>query len=286
MVKKILHNKMVAESAYMVLSQLIYALVLNLFLLNNNIAAGGLAGIATIVNAITPVPVGLLIFAMNIPLFVLSFFIKGWFFTVKNIIASVLYSVFISLTSWLPTLTTNLLIASVCAGVLYGVGVVLSVRGDFTPGNTDLLARLLLTKFKASSIGRMMMWVDGGIVLASMVVLGGFDIGIYAIITLAICAITTDRLLGGMEHGSMCFIITLKDPQAIAGELMHSFNRGATRITAVGMYKGYVQNIILTVVRPKETYKVKEMVARVDPSAFVIVAHAKEVLGYGFSGLP
>lgn len=279
---KFLRSKGAKETVLIFTGQLLYALSLNLFLLQNGIAAGGFSGVATVLVYVFPISVGALVFYMNIPFFILALKMKGWKFTVKNFIASTLYSVLADSTTWLPTLTTNKMMAAICGGFIYGVGVALMVQADCAAGGTELVSRLLLTKMKGSSIGKIMMAVDGLVSVFAMVVFGNIEIGLYAILCLVVCSVTADKCLNGLDYASMCFIITKQPPEPMASVLMERLLRGATNIKATGMFNGANQNILIAVVKPKETYRLKELVAELDPEAFVVVAHANEVLGSGF----
>ena len=175
-----------ARFFYFLAGNLCYALAIQLFLVGNHIAAGGFAGIATVLNALVPVPISLLIFLMNLPLLLLSLRIKGWKFTRNTLLCTGFYSVVLELLSGFPTLTYNPLAAGVYGGVLYGCGMACLVRSNSSTGGTDLLNRLLVTRFQGISVGKMSMLLDGSVVLLSMVVFRNIEVGLYAILTLYI----------------------------------------------------------------------------------------------------
>ena len=143
------------EILWFLAGTLMYALALNLFLIGNNIAAGGFAGIATVLCNFIPMKVGTLMFLMNFPLLLASLFVKGAKFTVNTLVCSFLYSAILNLTDFLPTLTTDPLVASLFGGVLYGIGMVCLIRSNSSVGGTDLLNRLLVVAFPQVSVGKM-----------------------------------------------------------------------------------------------------------------------------------
>ncbi len=173
-----------------------YALALNLFLVGNGIAAGGFAGLATLLNVFVPVPVGLVMLCLNLPLLAASWRIKGPGFTGAALAASFLYSALVDRTAaWLPLLTRSRPLAAAGGGLLYGVGLACLVRADLSVGGTDLLERLLLARHPAVSIGRISLLVDGAMVLLSVAVYRSFWMGLYALAAIVLCSLTADGLL-------------------------------------------------------------------------------------------
>ena len=137
---------------------LLYALSLNLFLAGNDIAAGGLAGVATV---LIPLRISVLILLMNLPLLAVSLAVRGWRFTRNTLVGSLLYSLLVEATSFLPTMTSDPLVATVFGGAMYGGGMALLVLGNGSTGGTDLVNRLLVSRFPGVSVGKMSLLVTG-----------------------------------------------------------------------------------------------------------------------------
>jgi uncharacterized membrane-anchored protein YitT (DUF2179 family) len=240
---------------------LLYALSLNLFLVKNEIAAGGFAGIATVLNSVVEVPIGVMVIIMNVPFLVLSVKVKGIPFTVKTLLAVFIYSFFVDSLSFLPTLTSNKLLAAIFGGFMYGAGVVFAVVSDSSAGGTDLLNRLLVAKFKSSSIGSMLLLVDGLVVVLAMLVYGEIEAGLYAILTLYICAAVADSGLARLDRANICFIVSGKEPRMLASLIMDRMKREAADISDAGMFADEGRNVLIVAVKPKETHKIKEIVS-------------------------
>lgn len=274
-----------ARFFYFLAGNLCYALAIQLFLVGNHIAAGGFAGIATVLNALVPVPISLLIFLMNLPLLLLSLRIKGWKFTRNTLLCTGFYSVVLELLSGFPTLTYNPLAAGVYGGVLYGCGMACLVRSNSSTGGTDLLNRLLVTRFQGISVGKMSMLLDGSVVLLSMVVFRNIEVGLYAILTLYICSVFADKILTGFDRADLCIIITDQDPAVLCHILMESMHRAVTKLDGTGMYSQSSRSVLLMAVKPGETPKIKALLRSQDPHCVVVVAQANEVLGGGFKPL-
>ncbi len=278
----IFKNEKILRVFYIIAGNLIYALGLNLFFVGNNIAAGKFGGIATIINYLVPIPIGTIIFLMNIPVFIFSIKIKGWKYNAVNLIGCLIYAVFVNVTSWLPTLTTNKLLAAIFGGILYGLGIVFMMRSDCVAGGTDLIARLLLDRYKSSSIGKLMLTIDGLVVAASMIAFKEFEAGLYAILALTVCSFVADYILDNLKCTTACVIITEKDMNVITKTLYSNHISGATNLKGTGMFHDKEKNIIIAVVKPREACKVRELVNAADSQAFVFETRVNEVLGGSF----
>lgn len=264
---------------------LLYALSLNLFLADNNIAAGGLAGIATVLHNLIPLRISTLILLMNIPLLLAGLATKGWQFTRNTVAGALLYSGLVELTSELPTMTSDPLVATVFGGAMYGAGMALLVLGNGSTGGTDLINRILVTYFPNISVGKMSLLVDGAVVVFAMAAFQNIEVGLYAILTIYVCSTFADKALLGFERGNLCLIITSQPPHQVADPLMTAFHRAVTEIEGLGMYAGVQRHILLAAVRPAETPKLKQLLSQADPAAFVVVIPASEVLGSNFKSL-
>lgn len=267
---------------YMTLGNLIYALVLVLFLDGNNIAVGGFTGIAIIVNHIHPVPIGMFVFVLTIPLFIWAYFARGLRFVFATFICTLMYSLFADLLSFLPTITDNVMIAAVCSGILYGIAAVFFLRANVSSGGTDLLSKLLLMIKRDISLGTMYIVLDGLIVLASIFVFRDFEVGIYAVITLGLTSYVTDYLINGLNRANLFYIITDKDPKELSTIIMQKMHRGVTCIRGTGMFADSERNILLVAVKPRETYRLKDIVKEYASDSFMILLPASQVLGEGF----
>ena len=128
--KKLLNSAKKDEAirfAYIVMSNLLSALAVDMFLSGNGIAGGGFAGIAIIINYVVYVPVGLFVFVLTIPLFVWAYFVKGWRYVLDTLVSTAMYSLMTDLLVFLPCATTDKFLAAVCGGGLYALSEVCMV---------------------------------------------------------------------------------------------------------------------------------------------------------------
>ncbi|MGB9903105.1 MAG: YitT family protein [Desulfotomaculales bacterium] len=260
---------------------LFIALGLNLFLVPNKIAAGGVGGIATILHYLLGVPVGATMLALNVPLFALGIYRLGLKFGFRSLYGTVSLSFFIDLFApYLPVATRDPLLASVFGGVLVGVGLGIVFRYRGTTGGTDLAAAILRT-YTGANVGQLLFVVDGLVVLAAGFAFRSWELAMYALITIFISAWLIDLVQEGISYAKAFFVISDRTEE-IARLVLGDLGRGATALPARGMYTGRERWVLLVVVNRAEVTRLKDLVYQVDPQAFVILADVHEVLGEGF----
>lgn len=262
------------------------------FVAPSNIAPGGASGIAIMVNYLFRLPIGATVFVINIPLLLLALRFLGRPFTLKT-----LRSLLIN------TLTTDLvatplaarfydseallgadgqLLGALFGGVLTGAGLAIIFLRDSTTGGTDIAGRLLQLKFPQLPIGRAMMLVDAVILLCSIAVFHSLRSGLYGMITLFVTSRVIDSIVYGVDKGTVALIMTAHSRE-IADAILCELERGATLLEASGAYSGERRQMIVCAVRTAQFHKLKTIVRRCDPHAFIIVTEAGEIYGEGFS---
>ncbi|MBR4692562.1 MAG: YitT family protein [Oscillospiraceae bacterium] len=275
--------QMVKKLLFIFMGNLCYALAINLFLKPNRIAAGGFAGLAIALNPWLHVPTGVFVLILSAPLFVWAVFVKGWSFMLLGLAGSVLYTFEVDISAlFLPAVTHDLLLAALCGGALNGLAAICFLEAETNSGGTDLLARLLLTRHRNLSLGTMFLFCDGAVVLVSMLVEKNLEIGIYGAIGIIVSSFVGDKLIAGMNRASVYYIIPSGPAEPIAEGIMSELQRGVTALQGRGMYADTERQVLMTVVKPAQGYKVKALVKRIDPGAFVFMARAAEVAGEGF----
>ena len=260
------------KNAVMILAGLLCSsAAYNLYLIPNNIAAGGFTGIGQLVNSIVNVKVGTVSILLNIPLFLLSMKSLGLRFGLRSLLAMLGLSLFIDYLP-LPAATDDLLLATVFGGVLGGVGFGLILRGSATTGGTDMLASLIHRYFPAIRVSVGIFAVDGLVILASAFV---FDqtAAMYALICAFLMNVIVDIVLEGPNSAHSYFIISDRSEE-IANCLMDELERGVTALSGKGMYSGTEKQVLLCVVNRFETMQLRRIVFSIDPSAFVIANNA------------
>lgn len=280
--KKIRFEITLRQFLLMFAADVLYALALNCFFVDNKIAAGGLAGIATVINSFIPIPLGVAVFIMNIPIVIAAWRIKGGSYTIMAIFTTAMYSAIVDILSFLPCVSYDKLVAVICGGLLCGFAAAVTVKARLSSGGTDLLAKVLITKFKNLSLGTLFMAIDGAIVVAATIAFRDLGAGIYAILAIATCSVITDLMNKGFNKAQMFLIFADENQEEIAQAILTELNHGVTSLRGTGKYSNNDRDILLAVVKPSQTPRLKEIVHKLDPNAFVILVSANEIIGEGF----
>ncbi len=257
---------------------------LDLFLIPNKIAAGGVSGIAIVVHYLAGAPVGMTMLVLNIPLFLMGIYRLGLKFGFRSLYGTISLSLLVdTLAPYMPVLTKNPMLASVFGGVMVGLGLGLVFRFRGTTGGTDLAAAVLRT-YTGANVGQMLFLVDAMVVLAAGFAFNSWELGMYALITIFITAWLIDLVQEGISYAKAFFIISDKS-DVIAEAVLNRMDRGATALKGRGMYTGADKDVLLVVVNRSQVTVLKDLVHREDPGAFVVMADVHEVLGEGFKPL-
>jgi len=271
-----------AAYAQIVLGCLIGGAAYPLFLVPNNIAPGGLTGIATIFNYLWGWPVGITSMVLNLPLFLIGYRAMGRVFAFRSLVATVLFSACIDLLQF-PPLTDDILLATVYGALMLGVGMGLIMRGGATTGGTDMIARMVHQRFPVVTVGVFLFAVDCAVILCAAFTMSA-RAALYALICIFIFARTVDLVLAGMGSDKACFIIT-READRVARRIMEELDRGATLIPALGAFSGEKRTVIISVVGRTEVLPLKRIVREEDGKAFVFITDTHETLGEGFDAL-
>ncbi len=269
----------IVEYVYVIVGATIIAIGFNVFLLPNKVASGGVSGISTILHGLFGWNPGLVQYAFNIPLFIAGVLFLGKKFGIKSFIGTITLPFIVLLTnSWEPW-TDNPLLGALFGGIVVGLGIGLVFKGNASTGGTDLLAQII-TKFTGLSLGTSVLLIDGIIAVSAAIV---FDLekGLYALIGLYVTTKTIDIIQLGFSQSKMVYIITMKQDE-VRNAIYDEVKRGVTKLPAIGGYTGEERPVLMVVVYQTEFTKLKQLIKTVDPSAFVIVSDAYEVLGEGF----
>lgn len=283
--KKLNHAKeMALDILFMTAGAIIYAIAINGFTAPNNIAPGGVTGVATMLNYAIGTPIGVVVFIINIPIVIWAVVEIGYKLVTKTIICIILNSLAIDiLAPIIPVYHGDPLIITLIGGVCEGVGLSLVFFRGATTGGTDMVARLLNHRLRHMSMGKLMLMLDGCIVVVSAFVYHSIESAVYACVVIFVSTQLIDTIMYGTDigNGKMFFIFS-KESEKIAERIMTELERGATFIKSRGAYMQQEGEMLLCAVRRFEVYHISEIIRTTDPDAFVIVGDAGEITGEGF----
>lgn len=279
MTKKI-KKEMIYDLLLVLAGSLALAVSINIFLKPNELVAGGANGISIILERLFGWPLAASLYAMNIPLLVICFWLLGKEVGMKTILGSMIYPLFVGLTASLPPLTMNPLLASVFGGILTGLGLGLVFKGRASTGGTAIVSQIV-HKYAKIPLGTAVMAVDGVIILTAFFVFSA-DKVLYALICLFIIGRVVDLVQVSFNLSKNVLIISQEAP-AVAKMIMEKMDRGVTRIPITGGYNENNQHMLMCVLPESDFTELKDNVLAIDPHSFVVSMSASEVMGRGFS---
>ncbi len=252
----------------------------------NGLVTGGFTGLAIVIKSVTSafieggIPLWFTNLALNVPMFILAYFLKGKKFIGKSFFGAMMLSAWLAVIPQMNLAGDDILLAALFGGLFSGAGMGIVFRTGTTTGGTDLVSALIQLKVRHVSIVQILQIIDAFVILLGMFV---FDIQptMYAIIAIVVTTNVSDMVLEGTNYSKAAYIITNEHEQ-VAQRLMKELDRGVTGLHAKGMYTNEEKCMLYCIVSQKEIVVLKDIVHETDPKAFVIVSEVREVLGEGF----
>lgn len=278
-------KKTVKEYAIITIGVLLLAISLEYFYYPNDIAAGGISGLALVINKVTGMPQGLFMNIANVILFILAFWLIGGSFGGRSLYAAFGLSISISLIeSFLPTfaITNNMLLATIFGSVIGAFGIALVFSQNSSTGGTAIVAKIL-NKYLHIEIGKSLLCADCVVVLCALLVFG-VDKALFGLIGVFIMGTLIDKIIDGFNSCKQLLIISEKSEE-ISQVIMKEIERGCTKIKGTGGYTNESVTLIYVVVNKSQFINLKKKIKEIDKKAFITVTDSKEVFGEGFLDL-
>ena len=254
----------------------------------NQIAPGGLTGIATLLNYLSEqvwhlpfsIPIGAATVVMNVPLIIAAWLVLGRRLAVRTMWGLLLSSAAVDLAETLVTpYTGNQILVCIFGGVVLGLGVGLILSRGGTTGGSEIMARLLEKMKPHLSVGKLILAVDAVVIAVSALVYGKLESAMYATVFVFISAQIIDWVVYGGRQGKMAMILSQKEPE-VTSAITSQLDRGVTLLKAQGGYSGADQKMLVCAVRRDEIFRLRQTVFAIDPEAFFMVLSTDEVRGY------
>ena len=252
-IKKIYSKKKIKRFIELCLGALLVALSFNIFCLPNNLVSGGISGLSIITESLFNLTPSVVILVIDILLVVLSYFLLGKEKNFYSLIGSLLFPLFVQLTTpvtqYISLGEIPTLLATIFAGIIQGAGAGLIYKAGYTLGGTDIINQMLSKYFKMS-LGNAMYFSDGIIILLSGIIFGLNKI-MYGIILLYIISYITDKVIIGVSESKAFYIIT-KNPKEIKNYIINDLHHSVTEFKAEGGYSEKQEYVLMTVLPTKE----------------------------------
>lgn len=251
----------------------------------NNIAAGGITGLAIVINHYIPfISIGPLVLMMDAILFIVALIVLGAKFGAKTIYSSFLLSTSMWLMqTFIPiNITNDLILATIFGTLISAVGMAIVFNANASTGGTDIIAKIL-NKFFHIEIGKSLLIVDFLVTLLGAVTFG-INIGLYGLLAVIINGVVIDNIIAGFKTKSEITIISEKNKE-ISKFILDYLERGCTFIKGIGGFTRKDTSILYTVLDRNEFIKLKNKIKEIDKNAFITVGEVHEVMGEGFMGI-
>jgi uncharacterized membrane-anchored protein YitT (DUF2179 family) len=259
------------------------------FLQPINLVIGGMMGVsmllAPIINVIS---IGTIYLILNVSALIIGGLIFGKQFFLRTVYATLLAPLLVALFEVLdisPNLLLDhidsnyqLFVAAIGSGALIGIGVGCVLRYNASTGGMDVYQKMVNQYLKVPFSVAVYI-TDGIIVLIGMAL--NIQTGVFAIISLVLSAVLIDKVAVAGRNSYTVLIIT-KKADAIKEKIFEKLDRGLTKVKAIGGYTGEEKDMIICSISRQQLYDLKEFVREIDPLAFSLILHTKEVLGEGF----
>ncbi len=307
MAKKLLKKYPVVDYFFILVGSAFMALGIGVFLVDAKVVPGGASGLSMAIHYLTggSIPVGLMIWIINVPLYLWGLKELGKSFGWRTFVGFTASSFFIDFfrgdfyglefirlqdTPAIQDLLHNdflflIIIGSVLLGV--GIGIIFKFKG--TTAGSDIVAAIMQKRFGVKP-GQAIMLIDFFVIALAGLVIQVKDLSperpaltltFYALFLLFVSSRLIDVIIDGFDYARVAYIISDKYEE-IAEAIMANMSRGATAIKSRGLYKDVEREVIFTIVTLKELGKLTELIKEIDPDAFVIINNVHEVLGKGF----
>lgn len=275
-------GKKVLGYVLMTLACFCYAVGISLFVEPNNIASGGVTGIAIILNKAIGGSTGIWFFVINIPILLIGMWKFGFKFLMSTVYCTTIISVFTDLLSrYGSPLTSDVLVATIAGGMLTAIGMGGVFKAGATTGGMDIVVKLCKLKFPYMKTGSLFLIMDFLVVLASAVVFQDIDRAFYSAMEVFVTSTLLDMVLYGRDGAKLIYIISDKS-EKIAARLLDELNIGVTYMEGQGAYSGRGKKVIMCVTKKQMAPRAEEIVKEEDPNTFMIVSSASEIYGEGY----
>lgn len=261
---------------------LVAGLGINLFLEPIGIAPGGISGIAVVISYIFrgKLPVGVLTFILNLPLFIIGYKYIGRQFILKSVIGTALFSFMLDLTSSFGNLLKgdNKLLYALWGGAAIGCGFGMIFRGGASTGGTDIIARLMQKKINMMTMGKAVLWLDFIFLAIVAFVYKSIEAALYTGVAVFVASKVVDTIESGINYAKEVVVFT-EQPEEMSKEIINRLRRGVSVIEAKGMYSKQKKYMVVCVVYNRQVTDLRKIVNKYDSNAFVIIKEVRETMG-------
>lgn len=259
---------------------IIFAIGMNSVMIPHQLYSGGLTGIAILIKYhISSLNIGLMYFLLNIPLLVLGWFSISRRFIFYSLFGIIFFSIVADIAYFPSPLFSDMLLAALLSGVICGAGAGLILRSLGSAGGLDILAIYLNKRFGFRT--GTVLFIFNSFILLTGAWLLDLEKALYSVIYMFVCSRVINLVVKGFSDRKSIMIIS-DVAEDIAAQLLQHNNRGVTFLEGEGAYFHQKKKVILTITNLTDLPRMKELVLKCDPKAFVVINDTVEVIGARF----
>lgn len=265
---------------FIILGSIILALGVVWFFVPNHIITGGTAGLSILIHYITPLSIGSIMIAINIPLLLIGGKYINKMYAIRSVITIFLISFFIDFfveMLHVKAFVIDTILASLFGGLFVGFGLALIIKGNSSAGGSTIIAKIISSKTEMKS-GRVIFIIDSIIVLSALFILGDNAKVLWSVVSIYITAKVIDMVLTGALNKKIVHLVTDK-VELLKIKIREDLGEYGTIINGDGLYDNEKKQIILLVVEVGKLQYLRELVRKNDPDGFLIITEASEMLG-------
>ncbi|HJG31794.1 MAG TPA: YitT family protein [Collinsella ihuae] len=285
-VRALIKSRFVHELPLVVAGCALAALAIDMFMVPQGLAAGGVTGLATIIAELTrrsgfELPVGMQTIVMNAVLLLAAVRAGGMRYAAQTVVGFVLLGFFTDLFAPFvsPLASGDLMLCALWGGILSGVGYGLVFRCGANTGGSDTVAQIVSRK-TSLPVGTTVMAIDVAVCAASAPVFS-LENALYAALSMVLMGFVVDMVVDGAERRRAAYIIS-ESHDEIAYDIMHGLDRGVTELSARGLWSGRERPMLMVILDRREVSALKTIVAEHDSDAIMFISDVTEAIGEGF----
>ena len=269
---------------YITIGATVFGVGVQGFIVPHQLLSGGISGLSLIIYYITQgvLSLGAINFLLNIPVLYAAWRWLGRWHLGVTLFGTLFMSVIINVLAPLSTLelTHNPIIGGILGGLFSGLGLGIVYRGGGNTGGIDPIALIIRNRF-GLQIGSILFGINMMILVAGAIVIN-IEAAATTLISTYLSAMVTNKVITGFNQRKAMFIISYK-PVTICNLIIEKLGRGATILNGEGAYTHQPKQVIMVVVSLLQVARLKAAVEAEDPTAFMVITDAAEVIGTGFS---
>lgn len=272
-------KRLVRDLILVIIGSFIFSAGVNAFIISGNLGEGGVTGLAIVLYYAFHLSPAIVNFVVNAVLIVVGYKFLSKRSMYLTIIATVLISVFLSLTDSWHIETGNVIVNAVFGGSCVGLGIGVIVLAGGTTAGTTILARIA-HKYLDVSTPYALLFFDLIVVVISLTVIS-IDRALVTVISLYIGTKGMEYVIEGLNTKKAMTIISSK-PEEVAKAIDEQVGRGLTILNGHGYYTREEKDVLYVVITKTQVSRAKKIIRNIDHQALLVIHDVRDVYGNGF----